>query len=388
VRHRLIADSDVFLLATQFRLRHRSVVPLMTGRCEEPRDFASWRRARGVVVETGLMWNLVRAALIAIGEPADDFAFEATVGGANIRTTSVVTIDGKPAGVVTLASVPTETPVPERGSITIPSDSRREAESALEAIAALLAIDRRATHVLSSPMPFVGFVSDDDPAADLDGLKVDARATRGIAEGIGEVGLMQGTHLAALRDRLDGVSLLGEALNQRTGLGEYLQLMRLFERAFRLGPFALARPLASFLETGQHRHSGAEVAQWADARGAAAHADRRDMFLLTSDVRPFISRMREAAYDVLLNKAAWRSPAPDRRSQWRAGSGSSDPIGGIFVTQGKEANLRLQIFDGFAAYPLVLTGAFDDVLPEAAWLTTDEDSQAVLRISGRWERAG
>ncbi len=226
---------------------------------------------------------------------------------------------------------------------------------------------------LSSPDPCFAVLPDDESLlATLDGRRVVGLMSTGKQGGTGSTDIIEDVGLAALGDRLDGVALLAEALSQSTATGQYLQLIRLFERAFRLGPEGLKEPLAEFLRTSLHEFDTSEVSSWLSARAFSFHADRRDEIYLEADLRPFSMRMLEAGYDVLLNKESWRTKSPTRRDTWRPAAGSSDTSGGIFITQGKAASISFQIFDPFGAYPTLLASSIDLLLPKAAWLTHQE----------------
>lgn len=306
------------------------------------------------------------------------------IGGVRIFTTSPITLSGEPGGVLLVGQLPVDKPLVADGLVAVSDGDVRRVETALEQFVSLVAVDRRVTHSVSSPMPYVGFGCSSAAALhELDGLRVDRPCVTGSQQGQGGAGLLEPPTLEGLQDRLDGVMLLAEAINQRTGLGEYLQLLRVFERAFRLGPFDLTGPLATFLASGCQGFAEPEVSTWTQVRGAAAHADRREEFVLTADVAPFVPRMREAAYDVLLNKSEWRSRSATRREQWKAASGSADAAGGIFVTQGSAATLAFQFRDGHAQYPLLLSGPAEGALPLAAWLEGGVDG-GKLRICGDW----
>lgn len=82
--------------------------------------------------------------------------------------------------------------------------------------------------------------------------------------------------------------------------------MRVFKRAFRLGPFDLIDPLAEFLAPGHVGYTHEEVRRWIELRQPATHADRRPYFVLERDVQPVVERMIQAAYDVLFNKKIWQ----------------------------------------------------------------------------------
>jgi hypothetical protein len=53
------------------------------------------------------------------------------------------------------------------------------------------------------------------------------------------------------------------------------------------------------------------------------------------------------------------------------------------MTAGKDFNLSVKVFDGFSAYPLLLAGQFNSLLPEGLWITGGADSE--LRKQGAWD---
>jgi hypothetical protein len=327
---------------------------------------------------------LMRSAVVAIGQPPAFFDLEVQLGPVTVATTRPVMVEGKPAGVLCVAYVPLSKPlVATLGKVVIPDEERQAAEFAIETTARLMALDFQSSHSVSSPMPFIGFWSDDAAALDaLDGVGVDQPLVQTLQGARGRHDLLTPEVLSALSDRFDGVALLSEALNNPAPLGRYMQLMRLFERAFATGPHALTQPLATLLGPCGEGFELAEVQGWTDARGPAAHADRRAEFFLSADVQRFVPRMVQAGYDVLLNKADWRSKSSERRKAWRLKSGSNDPSSGIFITKGAEASLVIEVLDGFAAYPVMLAGPVDEVVPPGVWLHAGVDGGALRRTEG------
>jgi hypothetical protein len=171
-----------------------------------------------------------------------------------------------------------------------------------------------------------------------------------------------------VNDRLDGLSLLAEALSHSHHTGRMHDLMRVFERAFCQTSTPLIVPLSLFLTGTPANFTKDEVQTWLlRIRHPATHADRRNDFLLQSDVRKVTGRMQEAAYDVLLNKTVWRSVSCDRRNVWSPSAGSSSPDGGMFLTQGLDAKLEFQLLDDFGSFDRDMNGFFDKPLPEPWW---------------------
>jgi hypothetical protein len=65
--------------------------------------------------------------------------------------------------------------------------------------------------------------------------------------------------------------------------------------------------------------------------------------------------MEQAAYDVLFNKADWRTRTAKRRDIWKPVAGTTGPDSpDYFITRGLGAKLGATILDPFRAYPLCL----------------------------------
>ena len=192
--------------------------------------------------------KLLRAVLVKVGE-SDGIGVQARSEHVTIYSTRSVRIDQKSAGTVFIASLQVDMDFSGDGPITIPKMPRQQLEAELETLARLLAINEQTTHSLASPMPYIGFACE-DPAtlAQLDARNVQQRAMFARQSAIANLGLISDIDPKELTDRPDGVALLAEALNSTAPLGRYLQLMRLFERAFKLGPGALTKPLTRIRE--------------------------------------------------------------------------------------------------------------------------------------------
>jgi len=335
-------------------------------------------------------WQLVRAALVKIGDEASPRIGSLQLNSAEVVRTQNVSIKSKPVGAICVASVPVEVDPDSNIAELLSGQARRDAEAALEFLARLSAIEVRSTHELSSPVPFIGLASDTmDDLAQLDGhpVALEPVVMRMRPEVETLMNILETVGMSALADRPEGVALLAEALNSQSPLGRYSQLMRLFENAFNLGPYSLTDPLVRFLAGTEHRFEAEEVELWRNARPLVIHADRRTEVYLDSDVRPFELRMLEAGYDVLLNKAKWRNKSSDRRNTWMAPSGfrggATDER--VYLRQRQAVKIGVHLFDGFMAYPLVDANVpFAQTLPRAAWLRRGSDG-GKLEVLGDWE---
>lgn len=328
-----------------------------------------------------MAWELLRAVVVKIDKPEDaPTGFEATIGVVRVRTTVPLTIDGQPAGVLTIASTPIAT-LDVGEPVVIPDAERRLLEEVLEALVRVEALEYWSTHSISSPDKYVGLRStDDDEGASLEGAVVEHGISSRAEPFYPPAGILR-EHISELDDRWDGVALLAEALNSPSAFGAYTHLIRLFERAFGVGPGELTPLLETLLSSTPFDFTPSEVNAWTAARAPAFHADRRETFYLERDVAPLVPRMRDAGYEVLMNKLEWRSKSVERRPIWRPLSGTL-PNGSFFATQGMVGGgIRAQFRDGFDSYPLLLAGPVDEALPRALWVQ-HSDSGAVLQRSG------
>ena len=76
--------------------------------------------------------------------------------------------------------------------------------------------------------------------------------------------------------------------------------------------------------------------------------------------------MKQAAFDVLLNKKNWQSPDTERRALWSAPTGTTSDSSDVFLTKGQEASIAFQLTDLFGAYPFDLSAGLPS-LPEGRW---------------------
>jgi hypothetical protein len=218
-----------------------------------------------------------------------------------------------------------------QGEVVVPDDAREALGYGLEIVANVFSLIHHASRRLASPIPYVAFEAESESErkwleesagieGGLDGLAINwlGHSLDGDDPSVAE----------ALTDRWDGVALFSEALSSERATGRFIDFMRLFERAFRLSPGELSGPLRRFLDP-RFGYAAPEVRHWTDTlRGATAHADRRANFMLDRDVRPYLHRVEQAAWDVLQNKRAWRDRGTERRQVWSPIGGTTSASGG------------------------------------------------------------
>jgi hypothetical protein len=262
----------------------------------------------------------------------------------------------------------------------VPEDPLKLTEALIETSANLVAISERCKRSIQSPMPSVAFLPEDQEAREwLDSTNGVLRNRSGGVVSTGGPSIDIDTTLQLSSDRPDGVALLAEALAHEHPTGMFHEIMRLFERAFRLGPYKLVQPLAEFLAGADNmNYTSSEVERWIiELRHPATHADRRPNFVLESDVSPVIPRMIQAAYDVLFNKEVWRTPSTQRRDLWHPTSGTSGTSGesfNVYLIQGNPMRLELQRFDEVGSYPVNLEEGLRMPLPPELWAKWPSES--------------
>lgn len=104
-------------------------------------------------------------------------------------------------------------------------------------------------------------------------------------------------------------------------------------------------------------------------RAEAAHADQRKTFVMDADVRPYVHRVEQAAWDVLLNKEEWRSASISRRDVWNPTSATTSPDT-LTAVVGSTLPLLGQLLDRWGEFPLDLGTSLQS--PESWWPGTQE----------------
>ena len=240
-----------------------------------------------------------------------------------------------------------------KGELVPDDDVRRHLEERLEMAVDAISVSNRAPRSIRSPEPCLGFIADDDSET------LWLNQYRGIihVHGAYPAGRPR-IPLSALQalsiDRPDGIALLAEALAHPHPSGRFHEFFRVFERGFRTSCGSLGTPLTAFLSGCGHGYTRPEVDEWIDKRGPITHADRRSEFLRERDAVSLIHRMEQAAFDVVINKSVWRNSSTGRTERWSPDFGTSNDHGGVFVTQGKDANHQFYVLDQFGVYPFDL----------------------------------
>jgi hypothetical protein len=316
--------------------------------------------------------KLIRLATIYFDPLLDDWrSWSLTFGPVEVQTMGSWELEGKLRLLVfAQVDLPQQLELTTNGLVIIPEEPRKLAEQAIEAAANIISVFEQCKRSIASPDPYVALLPEDSESQAW--LNNNAKGISCISRSLQDFRFrikLDKNIIDSLKDRLDGVALLAESLSHDHATGKYHEFLRLFERAFGCSSSNLVEPLAQFL-TGRERsgYTTEEVQGWVvDLRHPATHADRRPCFVLESDIRPVIQRVKQAAYDVLFNKAKWRDSSSERRKLWIPLAGTSSKSHDLFIVKGT-AGIRLeaQLLDGFYSYPLDLSAGIN-ALPKGWW---------------------
>jgi hypothetical protein len=259
-----------------------------------------------------------------------------------------------------------------QGQITVPEEPRKKAERAIEEFAHILSIRDGSAWELKSPSLAVAFEPESDEERE---LLSPAKSLNSINEALGGVKPrieLEAVELGnALADRVDGVALLSEALSHLHASAQFREYIRLFERAFGLSSTKLVQPLFTFLDGAKQGYTEAEVSNWLlTIRHPVTHADRSTPILLDSDVLPVIFRVKQAGYDILLNKSVWHDASTARRSTWRPAAWTQAADTNTIYTAEGHLPFRLEaaMQDQFRAFTLDLQCEIRESLPKSWWV--------------------
>lgn len=297
--------------------------------------------------------DLVRLAVAGItGLPKTWDDLEITYGDVTLRTLARVGREDVEQGVLFGAHVHLDSPLKldEEGLVLVPDVPRRAAEHMIETTADQISILANRSRNLRSINPAVVFFADDE--TELAWLKE--------RPGISGADQLHATHgytvdlepemLRHLVDRQDGATLLADAITHRRHSDQFRALIRVFERAFACSSSELVLYLSQYMEARPGLgYSKTEIKRWITRlRGPAVHADRHDL-PVEADFRHVVPRMKFAAYDVLLNKAAWRDQSTNRREMWSPTTAPRTD-GGLMAMHATGGAGEVQITDAFGAY--------------------------------------
>lgn len=304
---------------------------------------------------TGLY--LVRFVTASFEPKLKEPHFEIDTGDVVVRAMAAVTEEND-KGLTTIIEARTEleewpTRIPG-GTILIPKKVRNKLEEHIEYALNLITVSDSAKHSITSPSPAVAFVAKTKEAKEwLDASSCFKEQEIVVMDVAPNIAPLDTELLNKIGDRLDGVSLLASAISQGSALGEFRDFIRLFERAFKKPSGMLGQILVDTLHP-RFGYKLNEVEEWLDLRDKAIHADVKaaNKLAYDKDVAKHTGRMKQAAYDLLMNKENWQQSDTVRLERWVPIAGTTSNRGDLFITKGEAASIPIIIFDGFGSYPI------------------------------------
>lgn len=301
--------------------------------------------------------KLNRVVTVTLDEPEKQFAFSLGRNAVQVEVKSYIVDQQKPSGLLLIASteVAEDVALDADSYVIVPEIQRRACEDAIMFAADLLSVFARTRRQVASAFPCVAF-------SDLSTIQLDRlNASKGIRPGnyftaapVAPLAIDETTLVASLDDRALGLSSLADLHSMVSALGRYRELIRFFEYAFRRSAMRLPKVLAKFLAGTGMNYDREEIDGWMKSRHGAMHGDRAltQRLVQDSDVRSLLPRMEQAAYDVLFNKKIWHDRSVDRRSVYVSPCATKDSRStSLRLTQGKEANFLVKLYDDFDVFP-------------------------------------
>ena len=122
-------------------------------------------------------------------------------------------------------------------------------------------------------------------------------------------------------------------------------------------------------------YTKSEIDKWVTLRDPLSHADKKSSatILLEADVTPIIWRVRQAAYDVLLNKKIWCDRNSERRNIWDAGCYSSDEQNNYVIRDGAK-QIGFYVTDPYNVYTRI--GIEFNGIPDNLYVFKPKNSNA------------
>jgi hypothetical protein len=252
--------------------------------------------------------------------------------------------------------------------LIVPEEERRKAEQAIETVANIFSVIERCQRDISSPFPCIAFLPEtDDEFEWLESSSGIYAQREAIPDARFKLNLDDDL-IYSLLDRLKGVALLAEALAHKNATGKYHEFVRLYEHAFHLPLTLLDKKIFNFLSGANLGYTRDEINQWIKFRHPSTHADfkKTKELVFEADIKRYIPRMEQAAYDLLINKNKWHSAETERRNIWKPDNVTVSSNGDLRMIQGERSVFQFQSFDEFNSYPFDLNGFLPN-LPKGFW---------------------
>ena len=170
-----------------------------------------------------------------------------------------------------------------------------------------------------------------------------------------------------LDDRTDGIKIISEANSTNHLSGKFHEYIRFLELAFNKTNRALIEPTSKFLfNNSRMGYSKEEIKKWIYIRHKSVHANKKRGFYTEGDIRPFITRIEQACYEVLFNKSNWNDSSTTCRDFYKIPAVSKNPNNDLIIVRGTEFSITKQVLDESGSYPLNINIHFNN-MPIGYW---------------------
>lgn len=287
-----------------------------------------------------------------------------------------------------VAQIPIGFPeISDDNHVIVPKKEQKLAEETIETVANMISVATKNKRSISSPTPCIALYTEDEGEysrlEETKGFLLRQCEPKGFISAPYTFTTEEISHL--VKDRRSGLAIMAEAIGSDHLTGRFHEYQRLFELAFNASSSKLVKLLHNFLKRNNLNYTRGEIKKWLiKLRHPATHADlkKTDYFVLERDIQPIISRMEQAAYDVLMNKKEWHSHSIERRSFWTIPCGTKSSENDLFIVKGNDMKLQMKAMDHLCSYTLDLEGVINRKLDKEWWY---KEGDFDMRISGKFQ---
>lgn len=262
--------------------------------------------------------------------------------------------------------------ISDDGEIATPITERKSCEKTLETAATVLAVCNGVSKEIYTPSG--DLIAIEPETAEEAELLSQANRFDSFEPQLNLYGLPPATAFdwySAIKDRQEGLTLMSDALNQNSASGQLRDLMRLFENAFDSPTKEIRKKIIQFLNPTMG-YTSDEINLWIRLRDGLSHADKKKTGVIyyEADAAPHLNRIKQAAYDVLLNKANWNNRSSNCRNLWTPSVYTNNAAGHAVLTPG--ATVGFSMLDPFNVYKTWLGSGISNLPPEWKRYTTQK----------------
>lgn len=172
-----------------------------------------------------------------------------------------------------------------------------------------------------------------------------------------------------LTDRFDGIRIFAEVYTAKTFSDKFREFFRLFEKAFNRSNRKLIIPMTKFLcQNSKLNYSQNEIENWVKIRNKTIHANHKEGFLINRDLYEIMSRIEQAAIDILFNKQYWNDSSITRESKYNFEKGILNENNQVFSLPNITYDISIMAFDETHTFPMSYSGGFKpENIPNEWW---------------------